>query len=592
MKIVRTLLFMLMVAFFAGSALGQEITMSARVNRDTIVLGETLTLEVSVSGDTASIPNPTIPAMPGLSINSSGRSQNISFVNGKVSSSITFNYVIMPQSIGKHTIQPITLNAGGKVYETSPILIEVSKSQSSSSPQSAQSSPPPPVQKESLSKTDTSKDIFVKASLDKTTVYVGEQATYTFKFYRRIRLVGDAQFAAPELIGFVKEDLPPQKNYYADVDNTRFMVSEIQIALFPTSPGSAVIGPASLTVAVPVNSRDPFSNDDFFGSIFGARGEKKLLKTEQLSLKVLPFPDKGKPDSFNGAIGKFNITSKVDNTNLKVGEPITLSVTISGKGNIKSITEPVFGDIHGFRAYDTVSSLNSEVKDYAITGSKVFQTVLVPEISGTLELPSLSFSFFDPASKTYKTVQPNPISVTVLPGDAKSISSAAISQGTGIKMIGQDIRFIKIGGMHRIKEQKIGRMFWISGLIIFLLVVMTAVGDQYRMKLSHDVGWARSRKAQRTARAKLSRAHHYLKHKQDKEFYAMLSESVTGYIADKLNISAAGLTIREISDLLNTRKLPRYLISDIKKLLEECDFARFTSSTVSGEEKTRLGAQT
>ncbi|MBD3272703.1 MAG: hypothetical protein GF384_09235, partial [Elusimicrobia bacterium] len=258
---------MMLVMMLCVSLPAQQITMNASVNKNTVVLGESVTLTVTVSGDTTSVPNPTIPPMPSLQVHSSGRSQSISFVNGKVSSSVSFTYVIMPQTPGKHTIQPVTITLGGKVYETSPILIEAVKQAS----QKTQSQPEKPsVKQERMSATQSQKNYFITAELDKSTVYVGEPVTYIFKFYRRVRLAGDSYLNLPDLVGFIKEDLPPQKNYYADTQGVRFMVTENRIALFPTSAGKFTLKPAELKITVPVSrGRDPFFDDDFFGGFFG-----------------------------------------------------------------------------------------------------------------------------------------------------------------------------------------------------------------------------------------------------------------------------------------------------------------------------------
>lgn len=587
-KIKNIILFLVFI-FIAGMAEGQDTQMSARVNKNTVVLGETLTLTVTVIGKATSVPEPTMPNMPDLDIKSSGRSQSISFVNGQVSSSISFTYIVLPKSLGKHTIQPITLPIGGRIYETPPILIEVVQSRKPAPGKVG--IPSPGVRKEKLPKSDTAKNIFVKASLDKKEVYVGEMVTYIFKFYQRIRLLGNAEYIPPDLVGFLKKDLPPQKTYYAEVGTSRYRVSEIRTALFPTSSGTVTIGPASIKAPVPAETRDPFADDDFFRSIFGSRAQTKFLKTNSITLKILPLPDKSKPAGFGGAMGTFTISSTLDTKELKVGEPVTWSITIAGEGNIKSITEPVWREISGFKKYDTVSSLNSKVENYRIKGSKVFQVILVPEVSGTQTIQSATFSFFDTTKRTYRTIQSKPITVTVAPGKKKDFFSVVSPQDTGIKMLDRDIRFIKISGMHRVNSAKpliIRAGYWGAALGILFLVIACFIVEKYRTRVLQDVGWARSRAAHRVARKRVSHASQFLKQGNDKEFFTAISDAVTGFLADKMNIAAAGLTMRDVIEQLSSRKVDTEFLNRIKNVLEQCDFGRFTSSLVSQDIKRGL----
>ncbi|MBD3270970.1 MAG: hypothetical protein GF384_00350, partial [Elusimicrobia bacterium] len=272
-------------------------------------------------------------------------------------------------------------------------------------------------------------------------------------------------------------------------------------------------------------------------------------------------------------------------------EPVTLHITIAGTGNIKSITEPLLGELANFRRYETVSSLNTQVKDYRVTGSKEFQIVLVPETSGDHVIPQASFTYFDPRAKTYTTIASDPIPVTVQPGTGEVVQTIAEPQTTGVKVIGDDIRFIKIAGMQSIPSGPpycMRSFFWILILSATVTVLAIWVYDVYRTRLRTDLGWARSRSAYSNGLIKIKTAGKSLKHGDQAAFYAYLSDALIHFIADKLNIAAAGLTIRDVVGYARARGVDDDIIETMKDILEHCDLARFTATTTTEQEKKLL----
>ncbi|MFN3550235.1 MAG: BatD family protein, partial [Endomicrobiia bacterium] len=248
-----------------------DINISASVDKNIVSLDEQITLQVVVSGDVANIPQPQVPNLSDFQIYSSGRSQSISIINGQISSSVSFNYILSPRKIGEFEIPPIKVEYKGKIYQTEPIKIKVEKSQISHQPQSQKQIP----LQENVYK-GKKRDIFVETFVDKKTAYVNEQITLTFRFYTKINLLSQPEYSPPDTTGFITEDLPPQRNYYTIIDAEKYYVSEIKTALFAVSSGKFVVGAAMLKCTIEDFDIDDFFSDRFFRRFF-SEGKQIVL---------------------------------------------------------------------------------------------------------------------------------------------------------------------------------------------------------------------------------------------------------------------------------------------------------------------------
>jgi len=568
----------LIVLFFIPAyAHAQQLSLQASVDKNTLSLDEQLRLEVIVSGDVSNIPQPKLPDLGGFTAYSSGRSQSLSIINGAVSSSVTFNYVLAPRVPGKHTIPPITVEYKGQTYSTSPIDIEVVPSASSPA---APSQPQPsraPVQGEEQARSD---NLFITLSVDKSKAYVNEQITLTFSFYRRVRLLSQPQYSPPGTTGFWTEDLPPQRDYRTTIQGREYLVTEIKTALFPTAEGTYTIGKATLSCSIEDFSSDDFFGDSFFRGFF-SQGKTRVLETKPVTVRVLPLPEGGKPADFNGAVGQFRISANVDKKECKTGDAVTLTVDISGTGNIKTISEPLLKGLDNFKKYETVSSFNLSKENYRVRGSKSYKTVIVPRVSGNQEIPPVRFSYFDPAQNAYRTVSSSPVSLKVSPGPTVPGTGEGMIRGAeGIKLGKKDIRYIKTAS--RLNDK--GSLIYKNGMFLFFQVIpvlgllVLYAYSRHSEKMGKDIRYARRRRAAGMLKKRLSAARKLLSTKTTKEFYAALSEAVTKYIGDKLNISVTGLVLEQIGEELKRKKADEEIIDEVRRLLSSSDFARFAPS--------------
>lgn len=569
--------------------------MNASVDRTTTTVDDPLTLTLEITGDQKSLPEPKLPDLSAFEVYSSGRNQSFNWVNGQVSSSIRYNYILVPKKTGTLTIGPATMTVDGKTIRTAPITIDVTKRKPSRLPQQQ------PDQRGGGSSGGSSQPeghkIFIEAVLDHDTVYVNQQVKLIFRLYRGEQLMSSPEYRPPSFNDFWKEDLPPNRKYYKTINGVRYDVTEIQFALFPISAGEKTIDPFSLTAMVPEERRrqrrDPFGffDDDFFSAF--RRGKPVTLTTKPLTLMVLPIPTENRPPNFSGLVGSFDITATYDRTTVAVNEPITATVQISGEGNIKSVTEPVIEAPDNFRVYNAGSQENVSKAGYQVSGSKTFEEVFVPRRAGTYELPGFSLNFYDPEKQAFAERTTDPLSVTVTPGEGEFSLPPPAADPEDIGYLAKDIRFL-----HEI-DTPLARArgtasYWFFGLVHAVGIIGLAavlVARRHRDRLSTDVAFRRGRYALRDANKRLARARKRLTTQDTAGFYAAIADAITEYLGDRLNRAGAGVTRGEIAAALTDAGIPQELITQCLALLDDCDQARFAPGTSADDAMERTFSQ-
>ena len=398
-----------------------DFQIGASLDRNQIAMNEQAVLSVTVTGSGNDLPQPQLPGMADFQVYNAGRSQSFTWINGKASASVTYNYVLTPMKEGHFTIPGVRIQAQGQTAETPPMTLDVEKGEANAAQGSARMEGAP-----ARPQAHGPPAVFITGTVDKTSVDVGEPITFTFRLYHRVPLMSRPSYQPPEMSGFWTEDLPPQRNFSEIVKGMPYNVTEVRTALFPSSPGKAHIGSASLTVNLENFGTDPFGSD-FFAQFFG-QGEEKVLRTEPITITVRPLPEP-KPPEFKGAVGEYTLDAQVDKQKITVGQPITLTVTVSGRGNIKSLPDLPLPALANFRTFDANAATNIEKKDGWVSGSKVYKTVLIPTASGELTIPSVPFAYFDTQSHAYRVLHTHPIVVHVAPGAGAPSGSYAAGPG-------------------------------------------------------------------------------------------------------------------------------------------------------------------
>ncbi|MFC1502515.1 BatD family protein, partial [bacterium] len=562
-----------------------DLTVKAYLDKTVVGVNQQFTLHVELSGkDVNSASNPQLPQMDKFAaFLGSGSSQNIQFINGKMTASKTISYHFQAITQGTFEIGPVTVKAGNRGYTTDPIRIKIQKAPPSSQPSrrgetAGQGRP-------------AEGDLFLRVIPSKLRAYQNEPIIVSYKIYTRVEVTSYGYAKLPTTAGFWVEDfMQGQKPMTRTevLDGKKYTVATIRkVALFPMSAGSKTIDPLVINCDVRVRrqTRDVF--DSFFDDPFFGRSVKKTIQSKPLKIEVLPLPEDGKPADFSGVVGQFTITGSLDKSRIKTNEAATFKVEMKGKGNIRTLPEPKVVFPSDFEVYPPKTSENIQRQGSAISGSKIYEYVLVPRVQGVQKIKPVRFNYFDPSSKAYRTLTTKEFRMDVSKGDEDFAVAHTGFSKEEVKLLGQDIRFIKtVIPVFR----KGGRGFRISFLMgFFLIFPLLCLGGavMYRNhldRLEGDMAYARGRVASRAARKHLSAAKSVLKGSTQKEFYAEMGKALMGYAGNKLNIPEAGMITENVRKLLQKRGASKEAMDSYFSCLETCDLKRF-SPTESGEEE-------
>ena len=559
-----------------------------------ISLGEQFEISFSVNGNGSSFIGPPISGFAVLSGPNPSTSSSVQIINGQMSQSITTSLVYYLQATqpGTFTIPGATITVNGKKYKSNSLTIKVIKGQSAATRQQDGLSAKPLA-------TLGNKDVFLRAFVSKTNPVEGEQVIVNYKIYTRVPIPEYAVTKLPSSIGFWAQDLL-EANYKPKQSTERingqpYVVAEIKKeALFPQKAGKLVIQPIQVDVIAQLavkqvkkkrTTTDPFGNDPFFDSFFndvfsGPQVEhvKRSLTSNSLTINVQSLPNakntSGKPVDFTGAVGQFNLSTKVDKNAVRADEPITLTVTISGKGNIKLIENPKIIFPTDFEVYDPKVTDNIITSGSGISGTKSFEYILIPRNQGKFTIKPFSFTYYDLVQRHYVTQTSPSYTFNVSKGDGRMYTTG----NQNMKSLDNDIRFIKQGPPKlRVSGEYFWKsiLFWIWLFLPALLFVLFLILMKNELQKRRDAALMKNRRATKMARKRLSKAKSYLAEKNSDRFYEEVSQALWNYLSDKYYIQRADLSMETVRETLLQKNIPDNVIDDLIKMLEHCEYARF-----------------
>ena len=505
------------------------------------------------------VKEPRVPSIENFSILAGpNRSEQSStqIINGNVTStqSVTFTYVLVAEKEGEFTIPGATITVDGKEITSNKVNVKVLPEDKTAAAAQQQngSSQRNRRQQSNGSVEISADDLFMTATLNKTKVVEQEAVLLTFKIYSAVNLTS-LNGKIPDLKGFqIQEvELPQEKEWQLEHYNGRNYRSILwqQYVLFPQQTGEIEIPSAVFegVVAQQIRSYDPF---DFFGGSNFVE-VKKDLRTPKLKLNVQKLPE-GKPAGFSGAVGSFKISSSINTNELKANEAVTLRLTISGTGNMKLIKTPEVQFPEDFEVYDPKVDNKFSLRTNGFSGNKVIEYLAIPRYGGEYTIPSIKFSYFDIASKQYKTLETESYNLKVEKG--KSEESATVASYVSkeeLKLLGQDIRFIKRGDVSYKKRGDYlfaSRSYYIWYLVPLVLFVVYIMMHYKAMSENANIAAMRTKKANKVAVKRLKVEKKLLKENRRNEFYDEILKTLWGYMSDKLNMPCGLICLRRRRD--------------------------------------------
>ncbi len=626
--------FILLSFLFTASyvAWAAEVQVAGLVDKNQAQVDEEVAFTIRILGTRGNIQAPHLPAFQGFESFYTGRTSQFTFVNGKSNSTVEFNYVLVPKVAGRFALDSVEVWVEGKRYQTQPIELEVSGPQVAQ-PQAPQlqaparlgmgaSAPPLPAMQQGSANAGPSAsasgpppmvvqddNIFVKAATDKTTAYPNEQILLTYTLFTRYDTRYEGFEEEPSVSGFWIEDFPLEKDLGRDtvsLNGKRYVKADIRkSALFPTAAAQYTIQPGVLKVSIreqPKNTTmfDDFFDDSFFsGSGLFARRSERLLKPNPIVINVRPFPEKGRPASFNGAVGHFRMTATADKTEVKQNEPVSLKLVIEGEGNIETLAKPSVPELTGFKIYEGDSSSELFKTSGNLGGKKTFEIIFIPTEAGELGIPPMEFNYFDPKRETYQTLRSPAFSLKVIPSDEPFQLPQEVLEREAFKkevrLESKDIRYIHeefpTGHDRKIETFILGLLAG-ANLVGMFFVGTALVRKRQEEIFSRDIALKRRTTARQIAERRLRNLKSLVRSKKMEEADQFLGEAekiLSEYLSNKFNASAYHFT-REWREEKLQEKLGEEgpLLKDVREFYERAMEARYGKGALPIEERQKF----
>lgn len=521
-----------------------------------------------------------------------GSSSSIQIINGKRSSShqTTFTYILIPKATGTFQLPAATaLLSGGRISSTQASIQVVSDgaSSSQSSGQNGGKSSRGGQTSSTGSGEISSNDLFMRLSLSRTEVVIGEPITATLKIYQRANVVGFENAKFPTFNGFWSQETYVPNNIEfkrESLDDKIYNTAVLRTyVLIPQQSGAITIDPAELVCLVNIRTAPSTSNslfDSFFQDEY--RTIRKRVTTPAVKVKVNPLPA-GQPASFGGGVGNFGISARLTTDNLKTHDAASLVITVSGRGNVALLEEPKVNFPPDFEVYDTKTTENTDKSNGGTSGSKSFEYPFIPRSHGDFTIDPVEYSYYDVNAGKYVTLRTEPLHVKVAKGKGgDSTPVTTVNSGVerkDVKSLADDIRFIFTGkpGLSGSGSFFVGSVFfWI--LLALMILGATSVYLAFRKvaAMRADVAGTKNRRATKMAQKRLKLAGEYLDKNLYTAFYEELHKALIGFVSDKLNMDMSEISKDNIASALTEGGVSEEQTKAFTDLLDACEFARYS----------------
>ena len=580
---MRKIIFLLFTILAAWQVKAADKVRFVAEAADVVVSGDQVRLVFTVnSQDIKDFRAPSIKGFDVLMGPSRSQQSSIQIINGKrtSNSSTAFTYILLAGNPGTYTIPAASVEVNGEKVFSNAISIKVlpqdqtSGNSGNNGGGSASSS-----RSQAAGSRISANDLFITATASKTTVHEQEAILLTYKVYTVVNL-RQLYGKMPDLKGFHTQEveLPQQKTFTLEHYKGRNYNTTVwsQYVLFPQQTGKLEIPSITFdgVVAQQTVSDDPF--DAFFNG-GGYVEVKKKITTPKVVINVQPLS--AKPAGFSGAVGEFKLASSINATDVKTNDAVTIKLTLSGTGNMKLIGTPEVKFPQDFEIYDPKVTDDYKLTNSGLTGTKTFEYLAIPRHAGNFTIPAIEFTYFDLKSNSYKTLKTEAYNLKVAKGQGNA--DQVISDFTNkenVKMLGKDIRFIKLGdsSLRPKGDFFFGTVgYYLCYLIPLLLFVVFAVIYRQKALENANVAKVKTKKANKVATRRMKLAGKLLAENKKNEFYDEVLKALWGYISDKLSIPVSQLSKDNIEAELTNYGVQEALIAEFIGVLNECEYARY-----------------
>lgn len=590
---------------------------SVNVDRQPIAAGEPFVLTINIETEGEGQPDVRLPRFGGLRVLQQSESHpasfHFSFGFGAGSTSVTreqsvYQFVLVADRPGQIKLDPVVVTVDNRQFRGESYMLEVSgrgSGRGGSSPAGGAMTPLPGADDSDTSPEPVSgaaavgggelagakidPDFFIHAAVSKSQAYVGEMIVLDVYLYAARQMTDLDVVREPGTEGFWVENLLPANRRLTtepvEVGGQAYDRALLRrIALFPIKPGALAIAPAIVELEM-----SP-------GGFFSRRRTVKRA-AQPVKVEVLDLPRQGQPAGFEPAnVGRYNFKAAVDRTEVKVGEPVTVTLTVRGEGNLRNAILPTVGEVPGFKTYAPETDVDVRTEGGQVTGTSSSRTLLIAKEPGEHVLPPVAWSYFDPQAREYRTAKSDAVKVAVRPGEAAAGGpvGAAPAEAAG-KDPGQDRLNRQLRSILSRADLEVDRggplaaRPWFLAIVVLvpLAYLAVALASRTRRRLVENRAKSRSKRADAEALRRLAELGRNADDKEASAFFALLEKSLTDFLEARLEEPIAGLTNAEARARLVARGFSPEQADLVGSELEGLDFARFARGAGADVERRR-----
>ncbi len=547
-------------------SLAQEAELKVKVSKNKLGLNQRLRIEFSVNKQGAD--NFTPPNFKDFRV-IQGPSQSVSqsWINGKVSFSQSYSYILKPKRKGELIISPANIKYRGSTLNSKIMKIIVLN------PVKTPENPNDP-------NYIAQQNIHLVAEISKSSPFVGEGIYAEYRLYvsENVSVFDTSVTEAPQYNGFWNQEIKingfPVKMGKYNGENYRYIVLQ-KALLIPTKTGKLTIDPMKMDIVIGV----PSGRVDFFGNVISKNIKKEFASTKKI-IRPKSLPLENKPENFTGAVGNFKFDVSLSKNALKANESSQIKLVVSGKGNLKLFELPSIETPVELEKYQPERKERVRVAADGITGSVTDTYTIVPQYKGKYKIPNIAFSYFNPNKKTYEIIDTEDLYVDVLEGKELVTNNTSSTQKQIIISTGKNFRYIQTKSEFIAEASSDFFKSNLFYLFLFLSLVTIPIGiiiAKNNEKRNRDVIGRKQRRAERLAKKYLSEAQKQLGKKE--AFYEALERALHNYLKAKLEIEIADISKEKITQILQQKNVDENTTKQFIEVLKHSDFARYSPIT-------------
>ena len=511
------------------------------------------------------------------------QSSSTQIINGKVSSSksITYTYILMAGEAGTYTIPAASVEVDHKKIFSNALTIKVLPPDKEAEADNRNANDSRSSRGQAAGSRISNKDLFITTTASKTKVFEQEAILLTYKAYTNVDLRQLIGKMSDQQGFYIQEVELPQQSWSLEHYKGRNYNTAVyrQYVLFPQKTGKITIPEVTFDAVVAQRleiSGDPF--DAFFNGGGYTQVQKKVV-APKVVINVESLPTR--PANYSGGVGEFKMSSTISATDVKANDAVTIKLTISGTGNMKLLKTPDVKFPQDFEVYDPKVSDNYQLTANGLSGTKTVEYLAIPRHAGNFTIPAIELSYFDLDAKAYKTIKTEAYQLNVAKGEGGSGNGQVMTNFTNkedVKLLGKDIRFIKIGetSLSQKGQYLFGTTTYYLWYIVPFILFVAFIAIYRKQAIENaNIAKVKTKKANKVATKRMKLAGKLLAENKKNEFYDEVLKALWGYISDKLSIPVSKLSKDNIESELSRYGVSEELTKDFINALNECEFARY-----------------